>query len=103
MAEEITLHVDLPEIVETPVRTAVFCGFTVVFVYEHGHQGCGDWAVWTSVGGSVIAGGTESYSYERAIAQAHVHARRGERERLLYAQLRRLCEQGQGAAENEDS
>jgi hypothetical protein len=93
MAEEITLRVALPEVVETPIRILVSCGLTTAYVYEHGAQGGGSWAVWTYSGGSIIAGGTNGYSRERALTDACAHVRRQERQRLLFEQLRRALEE----------
>jgi hypothetical protein len=92
MAEEITLHVDLPEVVETPVDTMVSCGPTAAYVYEHGTQGNDAWAVWTYRGGSVVAGGTNGYSRERALTDACAYVRRQERRRLMYEQLNQVLE-----------
>lgn len=93
MAEhEITLHADLPDVVETPYRVEVRCGETAVSVHEHGVQGSGSWAVWT--GGGYVLGeeGGKYLTIEQAIAAAREHVRHKERSRLLHAQLRAALE-----------
>lgn len=91
---EITLDVELPDVTETPSRIEVRCGETVVYVYEHGTTGNGAWAVWTSMGGSVVSGGTNGYPVEQARLDAREYVRDKELARLLYAQLRAILAEG---------
>lgn len=84
---EITLHIDLPEVIETSTRVEVRCGETTAYVYEHGSHGSGAWAVWTSIGGSIVNGGTNGYPVERALRYARAHVRHRERLRLFHEQL----------------
>lgn len=93
--DEITLRVDLPEVTETPTRVEVHCGETVVYVYEHGWEGSGAWAVWTSIVGRVVSGGTNGYPMEWALRDAREHVRNKERARLLHAHLRATLERDQ--------
>lgn len=86
--DEITLSAELPAVTETPIRIEVRCGETAVSVHEHGMQGSGSWAVWTSShGGSVVRGGKNGYSVERALSDARTYVRREELRRLFHAQL----------------
>lgn len=91
MSEEITLHVDLPEVVEVPLRLAVRCGTTECEVSEHGVAGSGDWAARMSRG-HVIAGGTKGFPIEQALEAARAYVRREERARLMRNQLVRALE-----------
>ena len=71
------------------------CGETFCHVYEHGHQGSGDWAAWAGggLGASCIGdGGTRGYSLGMALNDATDYVRREERRRLLHIQLRDALE-----------
>jgi hypothetical protein len=101
MEHEVTVRVDLPEVVETHYRTEVTCGSTSAYVYEHGHRGSGAWAVWTGEVGHIVSGGTNGYPLERALADAHLHVRREERQRLMHEQLRGLLASDDGKEPND--
>lgn len=85
---EITLRAELPEVIETPDSVQVRCGETECYVYEHGRRGSGAWAVWSSVGGSVVSGGTNGYPQEQALRDARAYVQIEERRRLFHAELR---------------
>jgi len=89
---EITLRIDLPDVVEAAYRIEVRCGETTCDVHEHGHRGSGDWAAWT--GQSIINdGGKRGYSLAQALADARAHVREHERSRLAFAEVRRALQE----------
>jgi hypothetical protein len=88
MTEEIILRVDLPEVVETPVRIEVRCGEIAVYVHEHGMQGSGSWAAWLSSGHTIGEQGRKYLpSIDQALEMAREYVRDRERSRRAHAQL----------------
>lgn len=87
---EITLQIELPEVVETAYRIEVRCGETTCDVYEHGTRGSGDWAAWVGNGHIINEGGRRGYTLEQALDDARTLVREQEYSRLAHAELRRM-------------
>lgn len=94
---EITLRIDLPDVIETPYCIEVRCGETICEVIEHGNRGSGNWAAWTSGRHIIGAGGKSGYTLQQALADAHAFVHEQERSRLAFAEVRRALAAEGGA------
>lgn len=83
---QVSMAVELPDVVEEPRCTVVRCGQSSVEVKEHGRVDSGDWAAWSN--GHVIGqGGKVGYPRERALEDARRHVREAELSRLFRTAL----------------
>jgi hypothetical protein len=90
VSEEISLRVDVPDVVVEPYRFEVRCGETTAYVHEHGVQSSGTWSAWLGASGGYAIPEHKDMARRtqlEALADAREYVAREERRRVAYAKL----------------